>query len=86
LCLLTEYCYICLIKQTETMRTYTEQQQKAIDSQLRENRVDVFDQLNEVDETSDKWWSLKETEMKISNLLMFGSYEEKNQTAQIIIL
>ena len=67
------------------MTTYTDQQKKAIDAQLRENRIDIAEQLNEVDQNSDKWWSLKETEMKISNLLIFGSYEEKNQMAQIVL-
>jgi hypothetical protein len=67
------------------MMTFTKQQQNAIDAQLRENRIDISEHLNEVDQNSDKWWSLKETEMKISNLLMFGSYEEKNQMAQIVL-
>jgi len=67
------------------MMTFTEQQQKAIDAQLRENRNDISEHLNEVDQNSNKWWSLKESEMKISNLLMFGSYEEKNQMAQIVL-
>ena len=79
----------CLIfavyKNKETMTTFTKQQQNAIDAQLRENRNDISEHLNEVDQNSNKWWSLKESEMKISNLLMFGSYEEKNQMAQIVL-
>ena len=67
------------------MTTFTKQQQNAIDAQLRENRNDISEHLNEVDQNSNKWWSLKESEMKISNLLMFGSYEEKNQMAQIVL-
>ena len=78
--------YICvIIKNKETMTTFTKQQQNAIDAQLRENRNDISEHLNEVDQNSNKWWSLKESEMKISNLLMFGSYEEKNQMAQIVL-
>ena len=79
------YLIFAVYKNKEPMTTYTDQQKKAIDAQLRENRIDIAEQLNEVDQNSDKWWSLKETEMKISNLLIFGSYEEKNQMAQIVL-
>ena len=66
------------------MTTYTEQQKRKIDAQLRENRNDMHEQLNEVNPNSNKWWSLKEAEMKISNLLMFATYEEKNKLAQVV--
>jgi len=62
---------------------FTDTQKKAIDNQLRENRSDISEQLTEVESGSDKWWSLKESESMITKLLMFGTYEEKNQIAQI---
>ena len=67
------------------MTTFTQAQKIQIDNQLRQNRADIVDIINEVEQGSDKWFSLKEAEMKISNLLMFASYEEKNKTAQVVI-
>ena len=67
------------------MTTFTQAQKIQIDNQLRQNRADIVDTINEVEQGSDKWFSLKEAEMKISNLLMFASYEEKNKTAQVVI-
>lgn len=75
--------YICLIKTKGTMTTFTEQQKTQIDNILRENRNDLSERLGEVENGSDKWWSLKESESNISKLLMFGTYEEKNKIAQI---
>ncbi len=67
------------------MTTFTQAQKIQIDNQLRQNRADIVDIINEVEQGSDKWFSLKEAEMKISNLLMFASYEEKNKTAHEVI-
>jgi hypothetical protein len=67
------------------MTTFTQAQKIQIDNQLRQNRADIVDTINEVEQGSDKWFSLKEAEMKISNLLMFASYEERNKTAQVVI-
>ena len=64
--------------------TFTADQKKAIDSQLTENRYDIRQELNSVEDGSDKWWSLKSSETNLTSLLMFGSYEEKNEVAQIV--
>ena len=64
--------------------TFTADQKKAIDSQLTENRYDISQELNSVEEGSDKWWRLKSSETSLTSLLMFGSYEEKNEVAQIV--
>jgi hypothetical protein len=66
--------------------TFTPDQKKAIDSQLTENRYDIRQELNSVEDGSDKWWSLKSSETNLTSLLMFGSYEEKNEVAQIVRL
>ena len=64
--------------------TFTADQKKAIDAQLTENRYDVYQELNDVEDGSDKWWNLKSRETSLTSLLMFGSYEEKNEIAQIV--
>jgi len=73
--------------------TFTQQQKDEIESVLRENRNDARDEMSEIEardkmsgieEGSEKWWALKAHETKLNSLLMFGSWDEKNEAAQVV--
>jgi hypothetical protein len=66
--------------------TFTTAQKNEIEAVLRENRNDARDHMSEIEEGSDKWWSLKIHETKLNRVLMFGSWEEKNEWAQVVRL
>ena len=65
---------------------YTQEQKNEIESVLRSNQRDARDEMNEIEEGSEKWWNLKSHETKLTSLLMFGSWHEKNEIAQVVRL